>query len=90
MLKYIKDFKAGDIVYYQGAVFRILEDARPVVAYHLWQRVNGKLQPMHGPVDTAQTRGEWLSGETVFGYFGPDCDPWVFQGNNRAGQYRVL
>jgi hypothetical protein len=89
MHKRVHNLKAGDLVHVHGAVFRIIEDAKACMGFSLWYRKSGKCEPLHGPVDVAQARGEWVSGETVKGYFGPDCTPWVFQGNFNAGLYRV-
>lgn len=85
MLKYIKDLKKGDVVLWHGARFRILDDAKESQG-HRPQRDHN--MTAHGPSDVAWAIGEWIEGETVKGYFGP-LDPWNFQGNLRAGRYRV-
>jgi hypothetical protein len=87
MFKYIKDLKAGDIVCYLGARFRILHDAKESQAH---RPQSSHLTTAHGPSDCAWALGEWIEGETIAGYFGPSESPWNFQGNNRAGRYRVL
>ena len=87
MLKYIKDLKAGDIVCYLGARFRILHDAKESQAH---RPQSSHLTTAHGPSECAWALGEWIEGETITGYFGPSESPWNFQGNNRAGRYRVL
>lgn len=77
-MKQIHQFRAGDLIRDRfGSVFRILEDARPSVAYHLWQRVGGKLQPMHGPVAVAEALAEYVSGEPT-PYLSAGS-PWFFQ-----------
>ena len=84
MLKTISEFKVGDIVNYYGGKFEIVSDAResqghrPMVA-HLVQA--------EGPSDCAIAEAVCISGE-VQGYFKPGAD-WTFQGNHKAGQYRV-
>jgi hypothetical protein len=89
-MKRVHQLKAGDLIRSHGAVFRVIEDARPCYGFALWYRKGGKCEPMHGPVDTAQARAEWVSGEIVPGYFGPNCRPWLFQGNFNAGLYREV
>jgi len=89
IFKRVHQFKAGDLVHAQGSVFRIIENARYCLGFSLWYRAGGKCEPLHGPIDAAQARGEWVSGQTVPVYFGPDCEPWIFQGNFNAGLYRV-
>jgi hypothetical protein len=86
MLKRIKDFKTGDVVCYLGARFRIMDDAKESQAH---RPQSGHLTTAHGPSDCAWAIGEWIEGETIPGYFGPS-DNWKFQGNDRAGLYRVL
>ena len=89
-MKQIHQFKAGDLIRDRfGSVFRILEDARPSVAYHLWQRVDGKLQPMHGPVAVAEALAEWVAGEPT-PYFSKGT-PWLFQSDIKtAVLYEVI
>jgi hypothetical protein len=57
IFKRVHQFKAGDLVHAQGAVFRIIEDARYCLGFSL-------CEPLHGPIDAAQARGEWVSGQT--------------------------
>jgi hypothetical protein len=48
----------------------------------------GHLETAAGPIEVARAEGEWISGEIVPGYFGPNT-PWTFQGNFNCGLYRV-
>ena len=89
-MKRVHQFKAGDLIQHHGAVFRILEDAKPCYGFALWAREGGNCKPLDGPVDVAQARGEWVSGQVVPVYFGPDCEPWLFQGNFNAGLYHEV
>jgi hypothetical protein len=62
-MKRVHQFKAGDLIQHHGAVFRILEDAKPCYGFALWAREGGNCKPLDGPVDTAEARAEWVSGE---------------------------
>jgi hypothetical protein len=72
--------KAGDLVTFHGAVFKIIENAqesnshRPQAAH---------LVTAHGPSACAWAVGRWVRGNSVPGYFGPGID-WNFQGNHQA------
>ena len=87
MLKTIHQFRAGDIVCYLGAKFRVLEDAKESQA-HRPQRDH--LMTAHGPSDCAWAPSEWIEGTIEPGYFGPNDLDWTFQGNHRAGLYKVI
>jgi len=88
MKKYIHEFKTGDMVRAHGAVFRVLHDAKESQAH---RPQSAHLTTAHGPCDTAWTNAEWVSGNTVSGYFGPDVKRnWTFQGNFLAGKYEVI
>jgi hypothetical protein len=84
-MKRVHQFKAGDLIQHHGAVFRILEDAKPCYGFALWARENGKCKPLAGPVDTAEARAEWVSGEPT-PYFSKNT-PWLFQGNFSTGLF---
>jgi hypothetical protein len=82
--KRIHQFKAGDIVHFHGARFLIQENA------HEAQGTARKLDTLkpQPAIEVARAEGEWISGEIVPGYFGPNT-PWTFQGNFNCGLYRV-
>lgn len=86
MRKYIKDLKAGDVVGFHGAKFRVLHNARE--ALHAYRPMAGHLIVAQGPNDCAWAQAEWVSGEIVRGYFGPGQN-WTFQGNLLAGKLEV-
>ena len=83
--KYIHEFKEGDIVHAHGALFKIVSGAQESQAH---RPQAGHLQTAFGPCDVAWAIGKWISGESITGYFGPSNN-WVFQGNFRAGKYKV-
>jgi hypothetical protein len=56
-MKRVHQFKAGDLIQHHGAVFRILEDAKPCYGFALWAREGGNCKPLDGPVDVAQRPG---------------------------------
>lgn len=87
MLKTIHQFRKGDIVCYLGAKFRVLEDARESQAH---RPQSGHLTIAHGPSDCAWAPSEWIEGHIEPGYFGPKNPDWTFQGNHRAGLYKVI
>ncbi len=78
MLKTIKypELQVGHIAHFYGARFRITSvELYPQDAAHKAQ---------YGECgETMSARGQWLDGETVRGYFGPNVD-WKFQGNMHA------
>jgi hypothetical protein len=84
--KRIHQFKAGDIVHAHGATFRILEDARESQGH---RPMSAHLVTAPGPCAVAYTKGEWIGGQVIPGYFGPGHEPWSFQGNFLAGLYQV-
>ena len=84
-MKYIHQFKAGDIVSDHGALFRVLNDAKESQG-HRPQAAH--LVTAYGPCDTAWADAEWVSGQIIPGYFGPG-KTWRFQGNFLAGKYQV-
>ena len=84
-MKRVHQLKAGDLIRHYGAVFRVIEDARPSYSFALWYRKAGKCEPLHGPVDTAEARAEWVGGEPT-PYFSKDT-PWLFQGNFSDGLF---
>ena len=84
-MKRVHQFKAGDLIQHHGAVFRILEDAKPCYGFALWAREGGNCKPLDGPVDTAEARPEWVSGEPTR-YFSKNT-PWLFQGNFSTGLF---
>jgi hypothetical protein len=63
------ELTAGQIVHFYGARFRLRDDRQEHA-----DRGNG-------PVFTIT--GDWIDGEQVGGYFGPNT-PWRFQGNDNA------
>lgn len=83
--KRIHHFKAGDIVHFHGARFRILDDARE--SHGHWPQ-SAHLTRAAGPSDVAVAVGEWIDGEIVRGYFGPGKN-WGFQGNFNVSPYKV-
>ena len=83
--KRIHQFKAGDIVHFHGARFLIQENGHEAQGP---RPQAGLLETAAGPIEVSRAEGEWISGEIVPGYFGPNT-PWVFQGNFNCGIYRV-
>jgi hypothetical protein len=83
--KTIPQLKAGDVVHFNGSRFLIREDAKESQAH---RPQAGHLETAAGPIEVARAEGEWISGEIVPGYFGPNT-PWTFQGNFNCGLYRV-
>jgi hypothetical protein len=83
--KFIHQFKAGDLVHAHGAIFRILENARESIGH---RPQADHMVIADGPSDTAKADAEWVSGNIIPGYFGPDTR-WAFQGNFLAGRYIV-
>lgn len=83
--KYIHDFKAGDIVHFHGARFRILEDAKHSLA-HLPEA--SAIERAHGPSDCAWAPAVCIDGSETRGYI-EHGKPWTFQGNRLAGTYPV-
>ena len=77
MKKRIHELKKGDIVSAHNALFRVLFDARESSGHRV-------IDAGPGPIDIAYTEAEWVSGEIVPHFFGPECN-WVFQGNFNAG-----
>jgi hypothetical protein len=78
--KRIHEFKAGDIVRFHGARFRILADARPAYVSRIYDGCT------IGASSVAIADGRWIDGHIEPGYFAPDLD-WTFQGNFNAGRY---
>lgn len=66
--------QVGDIAHFGGAIFRIKEIRNFAL------NDDSRLQ---GPQPVAVNIGEWVSGDIVPCYFGPDLD-WNFQGNSNA------
>ena len=86
-MKRVHQFKAGDLIHFNGVVFRIIENARPHYGFSLWVREAGKCKPMHGPVSVAEARGEFVRGHWLGGdSFNPDL-PWTFAGDINARFY---
>ena len=77
--KPVSQFKAGDIVHFRGAQFRIIENAYPAHGFAPFSKHDGKLRLEHGPAAMAEARGEWIAGEIVPREFGPRMLPVVFQ-----------
>jgi hypothetical protein len=65
-MKRVHQLKTGDLIRHYGAVFRVIEDARPSYGFSLWHRENGKCKPLAGPVDTAEARAEWVRNAFLF------------------------
>ena len=87
-MKRVHQFKAGDLIRFNGVTFRIIEDARPHYGFSLWHREAGKCKPLHGPVSVAEARGEYVRG-VWFGLndgFDPG-QPWTFAGDVSANAY---
>lgn len=84
MLKLIHEFKTGDVINYYGGQFRITKDARESQSH---RPQSDHLIQAEGPSDCAVAEAVCIAGE-MHGYFKPGA-AWSFQGNHRAGQYRV-
>jgi hypothetical protein len=63
--------------------FGLLKTPGPLMAFR--HREGGKCKPLDGPVDTAEARAEWVSGEPT-PYFSKNT-PWLFQGNFSTGLF---
>jgi hypothetical protein len=89
-MKRIHQFKAGDLIRDRfGAIFRIVEDAKPSMAHHLWQPANGKKIPLHGPVSVAEASAQWVGGEPTPHFF--EGSPWFFQADIKTSiLYEVI
>ncbi len=83
--KYIHEFKTGDIVHCYGARFEIKEDAHESGG-HRPRAAN--LETAHGPSDCAVAASVCIDGQETRGYI-EHGRPWTFQGNHKAGTYRV-
>jgi hypothetical protein len=65
--------------------FGLLKTLGPLMAFPFGIVKNGKCKPLDGPVDTAEARAEWVSGEPT-PYFSKNT-PWLFQGNFSTGLF---
>ena len=84
-MKYIHDFKRGDIVHFHGARFEILEDAHESFG-HAPQ--DPKTLYRTGPSSCAVAHSRCIDGQETRGYIEHGKE-WTFQGNRLAGQYQV-
>ena len=83
-MKRVTQFKAGDIVHYQGSRFLIRENAAEAI---LHRPQSGHTEPAAGPSPVATALGDWLDGEFT-GYTGSE-KYFRFAGTWTAGLYRV-
>lgn len=86
MFKSIKELKAGDVVSAHGATFRVMHDARE--ALHAYRPMAAHMVEARGPNSCAYAEAQWIGGNIVTGYFGPDTT-WVFQGNCFARKLKL-
>ena len=82
--KTVTQFKAGDIVHYNGSRFLIRNDAAEAILY---RPQAGHLEAAAGPSPMASAIGDWLDGE-FRGFVGHE-KYWIFQGSHAAGKYRI-
>ena len=80
--KTVTQFKAGDIVHYNGSRFLIRNNAAEAILY---RPQAGHLEPAVGPSPMATAIGDWLDGD-FRGYIGKY---WDFIGCNSSGKYRI-
>ena len=72
----VEALRAGDVVYFARATFRVVEDA--------WPALNG-----HGPSDVVVARAECLTAEVPNSYFWPGSQ-WSLQGRVRRVDHAVI
>ena len=82
--KFIKDFKAGDIVHAHGGRFIVTSDARESQSH---RPQAGHLKTAHGPSDCAYAPAKCIEGK--FGHYFYPGSVWAFQGNLYAGLHTV-
>ena len=83
-MKRVTQFKAGDIIHYQGSRFLIRENAAEEI---LHRPQAGRIEAAAGPSPVATALGDWLDGEFT-GYTG--CEKYFrFFGTWTNGLYRV-